>query len=185
MGKEGRKRWCRAADNSWECESASCSRRHFPVPDEDVWHWSCARCGMCYCMECEGAYEPAANTKEEEEGEEEEVDKSRFRTIDISDLIQVPDHSQGTPMGKPLEEEKLPSAKPEEERRSASKQSRASERAARLEETQCTGGCGRPRFGSHTTCCTKCCGPDGPHSHDCADKARAAGWKETEDGRYV
>lgn len=34
----------------------------------------------------------------------------------------------------------------------------------------CFCGCGRLAFGSFATCCTKCEGPDGPHTRDCAAK---------------
>jgi len=35
----------------------------------------------------------------------------------------------------------------------------------------CACGCGRPAFGRHSTCCTHCRGPEGPHARDCMSKA--------------
>lgn len=37
----------------------------------------------------------------------------------------------------------------------------------------CFCGCGRPAFASFQTCCTKCEGPEGPHTRDCASKNAA------------
>lgn len=34
----------------------------------------------------------------------------------------------------------------------------------------CFCGCGRPAFAGFQTCCTKCVGPEGPHTRDCASK---------------
>jgi hypothetical protein len=34
----------------------------------------------------------------------------------------------------------------------------------------CANGCGWTQFGTHATCCTRCKGDVGPHSHDCHTK---------------
>lgn len=36
----------------------------------------------------------------------------------------------------------------------------------------CEAGCGRARFGTFPTCCTRCTGPSGPHTHDCLGKSQ-------------
>eukprot|EP00928_Gymnodinium_smaydae_P096579 TRINITY_DN8562_c0_g4_i1.p1 TRINITY_DN8562_c0_g4~~TRINITY_DN8562_c0_g4_i1.p1 ORF type:complete len:248 (+),score=19.65 TRINITY_DN8562_c0_g4_i1:87-830(+) len=38
------------------------------------------------------------------------------------------------------------------------------------EDRACQHGCGLSAFGRHTTCCTTCKGPDGPHAGDCSAK---------------
>jgi hypothetical protein len=37
----------------------------------------------------------------------------------------------------------------------------------------CKNNCGNHAFGNFTTCCTKCVGPEGPHTNDCAAKHEA------------
>eukprot|EP00927_Polykrikos_kofoidii_P040295 TRINITY_DN3447_c0_g1_i1.p1 TRINITY_DN3447_c0_g1~~TRINITY_DN3447_c0_g1_i1.p1 ORF type:complete len:701 (-),score=137.96 TRINITY_DN3447_c0_g1_i1:125-2179(-) len=39
----------------------------------------------------------------------------------------------------------------------------------------CKNGCGRPRFRHYPTCCTRCQGSGGGHSHDCDNRAAEAG----------
>jgi len=43
--------------------------------------------------------------------------------------------------------------------------------AAKVTGPVCRKGCGRVPFGRFPTCCTHCHGPDGPHAHDCDERA--------------
>jgi len=51
---------------------------------------------------------------------------------------------------------------------------RQRQRPVRMALAPCANGCGRPSFGRHPTCCTRCTGPGGPHAGDCEGKAAAA-----------
>merc|ERR1719296_348624 len=44
-----------------------------------------------------------------------------------------------------------------------------------VQRPPCQNGCGRAKFGKHATCCTRCTGPDGPHTGDCLRKSQQEG----------
>lgn len=52
---------------------------------------------------------------------------------------------------------------------------RVSPPTASLAGLLCENGCFRPSFAAYSTCCRHCRGPDGPHAHDCAQKANLVG----------
>mmetsp|Transcript_45362 Transcript_45362/g.82865 ORF Transcript_45362/g.82865 Transcript_45362/m.82865 type:complete len:728 (+) Transcript_45362:126-2309(+) len=50
---------------------------------------------------------------------------------------------------------------------------------------ECKNGCGRPRFRSYATCCTRCTGSDGPHANDCMAKCTKSIFKVGEEVLYL